>query len=517
MNNLQLNQETAEIEILSKNLFSTLDQFSFFNELGMFLSKELQSDKFQTILIGDDKSGSLLGNSIEDGIQKINISKELALTHVIKTKCPYFSNNLDRDPLFSQSKKSGIQSEIIIPVLVDGILIATIHLQKKTGEFSPKDIQKALEILTALKKPLSNMKMYLMATFLNEELLKRIEEKEKELASKDMAPSIQGKFKIEERPFLANSPVMKDILNYIDKIAKTEVQLLITGPNGTGKEELARRVHLKSERKDNAFISIDCSVLKAQNFEGAFFGEEKNGQKLVIGALELAEKGTIVLKNIDALSYEHQGKLSQFLKERRAFSVGSQIPYKSNARIISSSKKDLSLLVEEGKLIEELYYLISTASVKVPALKERPLDIEILANYFINNNRPVENQKSLSPCLIRTLLDFHWPGNIRELKNILDEAYLKSTGMVIEKDHLPESVFKVEVKEVEEKEESQEINYNEGMTLSELERYHICQTLKILSGNKTKTAKSLGITVKTLYNKLHSYGMIGTGEETTVI
>ncbi len=161
--------------------------------------------------------------------------------------------------------------------------------------------------------------------------------------------------------------------------------------------------------------------------------------------------------------------------------------------------------MEGGRFREDLFYALSTMALRLPALRDHKEDIEVLSHYFLNNGKIVEKQKSLSPEALKSLVEYAWPGNIRELQNVMERAYILADGKIIERDHLADSVTSTPV--VEEEEKKEEIIFSE-MTLEELEKRHIVFTLGHLGGNKTKTAKSLGITVKTLYNKLHSYGMI---------
>ena len=242
--------------------------------------------------------------------------------------------------------------------------------------------------------------------------------------------------------------------------------------------------------------------------EKELFGEEAGnfatGIQIRNGALEACNGGTLLINRICSLSPRLQAKLLGFIKEGMAFRVGGSVPFKSDIRIISSTNTVLSEKVERNEFREDLFYVLNKMNFAVPALREHIEDIELLANKFLNESKKAEDQKSLSPGVLVTLQEYNWPGNVRELQNVIERAYILSDGMIIEKDHLADSVGKVEMV-VEEEEE--EINYQE-MTLDELEKRHICMTLDHLAGNKTRTAKTLGITVKTLYNKLHSYGMI---------
>jgi transcriptional regulator with PAS, ATPase and Fis domain len=200
-----------------------------------------------------------------------------------------------------------------------------------------------------------------------------------------------------------------------------------------------------------------------------------------------------------------QTKLLRFLEQREAYRVGGMSPYRVNVRIIAATNRDLKHEVEIGRFREDLYYRLNTITVTLPSLRERKEDIIPIANYFLNENKSIENHKTLTPGAANILKNYRWPGNIRELKNVMERVFILNDSKFIDEFHLSDLVTR------EEKQKTDTELYTE-MTLSDLEKRHIVRTLDHLGGNKTKTAKALGITVKTLYNKLHSYGMIQSRE-----
>lgn len=514
---LEPTKKLTELDHLVSILLSTLDERTFFSEFGRFLMKQVKCDVLEILLVRDDLSCIVIsrnGEIVEDGeIFEKGIGPA---GNVVRTKRPYFSNNVQRDPIFAQVSRQGIVSEFCMPLSVEGVVIGTVHFQGKNdgiqyGRETATEIQK---ILNEVESPLKNMKMYLTAKYLNDSLRKKIEEKEKELAKKNSPLSLSHNFHIEEKKIIAKSDVMKNLLEIADRVAISDVNVLMEGQSGTGKALLARRIHCRSMAKNAPFLSIDCSSLSDEQLEVALFGLETGdvvrGQKVKVGHLESSNGGTLFINNIDRLSVSLQSKLVNFIKEGLAFRVGGQIPYRSTIRIITSSIKNLKDAVSEGTFREDLFYGLSTVVLKTPPLKERRDDIEVLAHYFLNINKRVEDQKSLSPGSIKALLEYSWPGNVRELQSVMERAFILSPGRIVERDHLSENVVVAGYIE-EDVEKTIQREYIE-MTLDELERKHICDTLDHLSGNKTRTAKTLGITVKTLYNKLHSYGMIGQRE-----
>jgi Nif-specific regulatory protein len=502
---------STEIEKLSSILLSSLDESVFFPELGKFFHKTIAADQTLVYLIKEDQSARLIAKNGRFVKKETILEKGDGVTgHVVRTKSPYFSNNITRDPLFADSKDSGIARELVIPVSHEGVVIATLHFQcKEENEktFTSDDMTTVLELISLLKAPLSNMRMYLSAKNLNEALIKQIEVKEKEIELREKKVLPGGSFKIEEKEIVAYSDVMKSIVAIADKVALTAANALIVGERGVGKELIAKRIHCRSNKSEESFISLDCSTLDEAALEKEIFGEEV-GQfselKTRNGLLEMANRGTLFLNNIEKLSQRLQSKLNSFLTEQLAFRVGGHMPYRSEVRIIGASTIRLEEEVRDGRFREDFFFNLNSMSLCVPSLRERYEDVEVLANYFLNGYRSVDEYKSFSPGVVSALRDYHWPGNVRELQNVVERAYILSDGVIIEKDHLADSIT-----ETRQAEASQEVAvaFSE-MTLNELEKKHICLTLEHLGGNKTKTAKTLGITVKTLYNKLHSYGMV---------
>lgn len=511
-------KELTKIDTLSSKLLATLDESIFFAELTKYFSNIIACDEIVLNLVHEDNSCRLVaknGKAIKNADRK---SKGLgAAGHVIKTKRAYFSNSVSRDPIFASSEENGIQSELCVPVSLDGVIIGTIHFKVNEGneerKFERNDINTVLEVLELIKTPLANIKMYLSAKFLNESLQRKIEEKESELTKKAGGLDLVDSYRIEEKQIVGNSQVMKDLLATVDRVSATDVNVLVNGESGVGKEMIARRIHCRSARGQRAFITVDCSMGTEEQLEVEIFGREEldviKGLRIHKGVVESADAGTVFINNIDKMPVRLQAKLMSFIKEGLYNRVGTQAPLRSDVRIIAASSKDIQACVAEGTFREDLSFGLSTMTLRVPSLRERHEDIEVLASHFLNAGKSADSQKSMSPGVVKLLADYHWPGNVRELHSIMERAYILSPSSIIERDHLADSI---KVEKIEEEVEVVEERGFREMTLNDLEREHICRTLEHLGGNKTKTAKTLGITVKTLYNKLHSYGMIESKE-----
>lgn len=499
-------------ELIASHSLATLDEGQFIAELAKIVGQAIASDHIHAYkILADDsvqhifENGQILdnGRTIDKGVG--------VQGYIVKNKKAYFSNNVSRDPIFSQEVNSGVKAEICFPVVIDGFIIGSIHLQNMSEgkEFNRDHILFFQELLNQVRSQLLNLKMYLSSKFLNETLKKAIEQKEKELQESRTGLKVSDAYKINEKEIIHKSPSMKEALQLSDKIADKEINVLLTGEAGTGKEMIARRIHCRSLRRERAFVSVDCMSINERQLEAELFGEEIF-DRVKPGLLEMANGGTLFLNNVETLTMSMQNKLAQFLANRIAHRVGSNITYRSDVRVISATTKNLLDLIESKNFREDLFYALNTVQVKIPSLKERKEDIELLAVHFMNEGKNREAHKSLSPQVAKILTDYHWPGNVRELQNAVERAYILAEGQMIEREHIDESIVNagpVETKETKVTAQKKGMVFPQ-MTLEELEKTHIVQTLESLGGNKTKTAKALGITVKTLYNKLHSYGMV---------
>lgn len=509
--NMSMSKELTDIEHLSAILLSSLDESFFFSELAVHLNKHIGAERVNAF------------RALEDGkVEQVCVDGKAILAkrlekgggvagHVIRTKKAYYCNDTSRDPLFHEELSAGIKRELALPVSHEGVVIGTIHFQVISGEleFSREHITACLEVIAKLSRPLANMKMYLSAKSLNEALMRQIEQKEKELKEQSPTNEQDCRYRTEEGKIVGKSKIMEEAVRRADKVSASNMNVLIQGEKGTGKDLLARRIHCRSTKQ--SYVMVDCSIMTEGQLERELFGEETHdmsrGHRVSVGAFEHAHGGTLFLKNVDRLPVQLQGKIAHFLKEKAGLRVGGHTPFKGEARIICSSSRDLRALVQEGCFREDLMYSLATMIIDVPSLRERGEDIEIIAQYYLNLGREKSAHKSFAPGALKSLVDYNWPGNIRELMNVVERAYILGEGMIVEKCHLAECV----VEKQDESSSSQDdlISFAE-MTLADLERRHITNTLDHLGGNKTKTAKVLGITVKTLYNKLHSYGMIDT-------
>jgi Nif-specific regulatory protein len=380
--------------------------------------------------------------------------------------------------------------------MFEGSVIGTINVQsiKKERQFTESDIAAINDILNQLQSPIRNMHLYLMAKNLNRELLQRIEAKEKELSNRVEIQVTKG-FE-DNSQMIGLSKNFLEIVQTAKKIASQDFPVLLEGQHGVGKKILARKIHSWSGRKGSVVVA-SCSAMNEAQLDREIFSSK--------GLLVQANGGTLIIDDIGSTSHHIQTKLLRALVAGEMITVDTEEKVALNVRMIATSKVSLKQMVEAGSFKEDLYYRLNTVALRIPSLRERHDDIKVMAELFLNNGK--SEKKILTSGAIEKLTSYFWPGNGHELKNIMERTYILTDGQYIEASHLPEFAQEVKVEKVEVKPSYQEF------TLFDLEKKHIIDTLDHLSGNKTRAAKALGITVKTLYNKLHSYGLIDAREQ----
>jgi two-component system response regulator HydG len=310
---------------------------------------------------------------------------------------------------------------------------------------------------------------------------------------------------IENKTIVYRADVMRQLLKMIDRVAPSSASVLILGESGTGKELLAHAIHEKSGRRNKPFVAINCGALRETLLESELFGHEKGAftgaYSRKIGLAEAATGGTLFLDEIGELSPGIQAKLLRFLQEGEIYRVGGKEPIKVDIRLISATNRELDLEVQRGNFREDLYYRINTIVVHAPPLRRRKEDIPALIEHFLSNglHSYLNRGRQMSEDAMKILMKYDWPGNIRELQNVCERLQILSDGHVILPTDLPENIKNPEQKITLD-------DYDPTVTLHELEKRYIIKALMHFEGNKTQAAQALGITIKTLYNKLHEYG-----------
>ncbi len=298
----------------------------------------------------------------------------------------------------------------------------------------------------------------------------------------------------------ASAP-MREIFGILERVSPTDITVLIQGETGTGKELAAHAIHGHSRRASAPFIVFDCGAVAPNLIESELFGHEKgaftDAVKSRQGAFELADGGTLFLDEIGELALALQPKLLRALDQHEVRRVGAEQPVKVNVRAVAATNRDLEQEVKAGRFREDLFYRLSAVSISLPPLRKRREDIEPIASHLLTGIS-AEGKKltGLSPEAAAALAAYSWPGNVRELKNVLERASALSDGKRIEVRDLFLTGKKTST-----------LEGLSGKTLEEIEKAAIHATLTSVSGNKTETAKLLGIAYSTLYEKMKKYGI----------
>ncbi|MEL0655415.1 sigma-54 dependent transcriptional regulator [Pseudoalteromonas issachenkonii] len=302
------------------------------------------------------------------------------------------------------------------------------------------------------------------------------------------------------QPFIYNSTAMQQLIEQLEKVAKTDANILLTGENGTGKSQLAQWIHLQSARKTQPFIAVNMGAIVESLFESEMFGHKKgaftDAKSERIGRFELAENGSLFLDEIANIPLPQQAKLLRVLESQEYEMVGASYTKKANVRLISATNGDFSRLIATSAFREDLYYRLNTLEFVIPPLRERVEDIIPLCEHFISHHAKKYNHNliKLTDCAKLALLHYSWPGNVRELSHIIERAVLLATTDTLSASHL-------------------NLNSNQAnntlplMTLESAERQLIDLALKQTQGHIPNAAKLLGLGKSSMYRRLEKYGI----------
>jgi len=312
----------------------------------------------------------------------------------------------------------------------------------------------------------------------------------------------------EQTAMIAGDPSMQRVIKLADQVAPSEATVMITGESGTGKEVMSRYIHKKSKRKDGPFIALNCAAIPENLLESELFGHEKGSFTGAvarrIGKFEEATGGTLLLDEISEMQHSLQAKLLRAIQERVIDRVGGKEPVKINVRIIATSNRNLKESVAKGEFREDLYFRLNVVNIHLPALRERPADLAALAQLYADKYADVNGigKKKLSKPALAKIQGSRWQGNVRELENAMHRAILISLEDEIEAD----AVHTSDEPAAAEKPAGNVAGSGLGGTVADMERKLILDTLDHVLGNRTHAAKILGISIRTLRNKLKDYG-----------
>ncbi|UCC44914.1 MAG: sigma-54-dependent Fis family transcriptional regulator, partial [Candidatus Zixiibacteriota bacterium] len=323
-----------------------------------------------------------------------------------------------------------------------------------------------------------------------------------ELLRRDLAHKFQN--------IVGKSKAMLDIFDMIQTVASARSTVLLTGASGTGKELVARAIHYTSGRTDNPFVKLNCAALPENLVEAELFGYEKgaftDAKKTNRGRFELADGGTLLLDEISEMPLNLQSKLLRVIQEREFERVGSSTTISVDVRIVATTNRNLKEYIADGRFREDLYYRLNVIPIYLPPLKDRKEDIPVLVEHFIQKYNG-ENGKEIvgvNPQTLRLFMKYDWPGNIRELENLIERAVVTAKN-----DRLTEDDFPVEL--AVGKLDDGGPGLKVPMKLEEGSKYLILKTLEYCNWNKTRAAEALGITTRTIRNKLAEYQQTKAG------
>jgi len=320
------------------------------------------------------------------------------------------------------------------------------------------------------------------------------------MQNETMRRDLESKF----QDIVGKSKVMTSVFDKVQAVARQRSTVLLTGPTGTGKELVARAIHYSSDRRDQPFIKLNCTAMPDTLVESELFGHEKgaftDARKTHRGRFELADGGTLLLDEVSEMPMKLQSKLLRVIQEREFERIGSTTTISVDVRLIATSNRNLQEYVAAGKFREDLFWRLDVFPITLPSLKERPEDIPLLVEHFIQkyNIETGKEIRSIAQTAMKRLMKYHWPGNVRQLENYVERAIVAATGTTLTEDEFPVDL-------------SLGHHVNNGiplhadMKLEEGTRYLILKTLEKYNGNKTRAAEALGITARTIRNKLAEY------------
>jgi len=334
-----------------------------------------------------------------------------------------------------------------------------------------------------------------------QEAIEKVRLKKENRELRDQLEKYEGKVKI-----ITQNPLMQRLLETAQQIAPTDCNILVTGESGTGKELLSRYIHVNSTRASGPFFAINCGAFTEELLSNELFGHEKGAFTGALtmkkGLIEMASKGTLFLDEITEMPSSMQVKLLRVIQEKELLRVGGTEPVKVDVRFIAATNRDIHETMKSGKFRQDLYFRLNVVTLHVPPLSERRDDIPLLSYFFLKRYVALMNKNitEISADALNLLMNYDFPGNIRELENIIERGVALANGPVIEVAHLPEDLRELSIRTFRKKE-------GKMPSLEEQELSYIRWVLSEVGGNKTLAAQTLGIDRVSLWRKLKRYGL----------
>jgi transcriptional regulator with GAF, ATPase, and Fis domain len=394
--------------------------------------------------------------------------------------------NVAADPALSDRESislSGVQAIVAAPLQSRGELLGALYFARREGEFAPEDL--------LIVSGTCNQIALLLQNLVRQESLERDRQ--------NLLAQIQEQHKI-----VGNSPAIARLLGFIARAAAAEATVLIRGDTGTGKELVASAIHYTSARAGKPFVQLNCAAIPESLLESELFGHEKGAftgaTSRKHGHFEVADGGTVFLDEIGDLSLGCQAKVLRLIEEKKFERVGGTESIRVDVRIIAATHRDLKQAMEEGRFREDLYWRLDVLHAELPPLRERHEDIPLLAEYFLEKlAAPRGVRVRLAPAARAALVAYPWPGNVRQLKNVIENAVIMSAGDVLD-------VGDLRLIDVRKGGGGPPAETGKPRSLAEVEKEHILRVLADTKGNKKRAADILGIERCTLYARLKAYG-----------
>ncbi|MCO7186535.1 MULTISPECIES: sigma-54-dependent transcriptional regulator [Tenacibaculum] len=434
---------------------------------------------------------------VEDDVTFSNMLKHFLERHKYVVEVSYTIKNAST--LLKENSYNLIFTDLRLP---DGNGIDLLKQSKNTDSDIPVVLMTSYaEVSTAVQAMKQGAFDYISKPFNPDEVLEVINNALEVKTEQITEPKKEDKKVSNSHIVTGISAASKSLYEHIHLVAPTDMSVLITGESGTGKEVVASTIHTQSLRKDKPFIAVDCGAIPKEIASSEFFGHQKGSFTGAIndkiGHFEAANGGTLFLDEVGNLNYESQVQLLRALQERKIKPVGSSKEIMVDIRLITATNEDLLSAVEKGNFREDLYHRLNEFSIKVPNLNDRKDDLILYADFFLEKANKQLNKSivGFSHEVLTLFQQYNWPGNLRELSNVIKRATLLSQTEIIEKEVLPE-----ELKNTED-----QYSIPNEFSTKENEKKLIIRALHEAKNNKTKAAKLLNITRKTLYNKLKEH------------
>jgi formate hydrogenlyase transcriptional activator len=492
-------------ETLLHSISNALDGVISFDRCAITLYQP-ERDTFRFLAVG----GDLLSDYFRPGLE--DSRDETCAGWVFDHKRPLLRRDLENEWQYANERRlaaEGIHSMCAFPLIFHGKCIGTLSLvSRERNRYSDEDAAFLQEVANQVVLAVQNMRSYQEIGSLKARLEKENIYLQEEIRSEHNFDEIVG-----------NSPALISVLRSVDQVAATDSTVLILGETGTGKELIARAIHDRSSRKERTLVKVNCSAISAGLVESELFGHMKGAFTGALerrtGRFELAHGGTIFLDEIGELPLETQVKLLRVLQEREFEPVGSSRSIKVDVRVIAATNRDLMEAIREGRFRSDLFYRLNVFPVHVPPLRDRRSDIHLLVKFLVSRLSKKFGKKVdiVSQPTMDRLVSYSWPGNIRELENVIERALVLSQGPVLELDYELGPVPAIHASQ--EKTLADQIQEIDGPpsrlpTLEEVERNHIQAALKLTSGvveGPKGAARILNLHPNTLRNRMEKFGI----------